>query len=87
MIDREARERGSVLSSAKTYLTLFQDPLIAQNTKRSDFRIADLMDHERPLSLYVITRGSDKERLRPLVRSAATARAPCPPAGSGSRRS
>lgn len=68
MIDREARERGSVLSSAKTYLTLFQDPLISQNTKRSDFRIADLMDHERPVSLYVITRGSDKERLRPLVR-------------------
>ncbi len=68
MIDREPRERGSVLSSAKTYLTLFQDPLIAQNTQRSDFRIADLMDHERPLSLYVITRGSDKERLRPLVR-------------------
>jgi type IV secretion system protein VirD4 len=68
MIDREARERGSVLSSAKTYLTLFQDPLIAQNTRRSDFRIAELMDHSAPVSLYVITRGSDKERLRPLVR-------------------
>ena len=68
MIDRETRERGSVLSSAKTYLTLFQDPLIAQNTKRSDFRIMDLMNHDRPVSLYIITRGSDKERLRPLVR-------------------
>src|SRR5271166_2565830 len=68
MIDRETRERGSVLSSAKTYLTLFQDPLIAQNTSRSDFRIMDLMDHERPVSLYIVTRGSDKERLRPLVR-------------------
>jgi type IV secretion system protein VirD4 len=68
MIDREARERGSVLSSAKTYLTLFQDPLIARNTRRSDFRIMDLMNHERPVSLYIITRGSDKERLRPLVR-------------------
>lgn len=68
MLDREARERGSVLSSAKTYLTLFQDPLVAGNTRRSDFRIADLMDHERPISLYVVTRGSDKERLRPLVR-------------------
>jgi type IV secretion system protein VirD4 len=68
MIDREARERGSVLSSAKTYLTLFQDPLIARNTRRSDFRILDLMNHERPVSLYIITRGSDKERLRPLVR-------------------
>jgi type IV secretion system protein VirD4 len=68
MMDREARERGSVLSSAKTYLTLFQDPLIAGNTRRSDFRIMDLMDHERPVSLYIVTRGSDKERLRPLVR-------------------
>lgn len=68
MIDREARERGSVLSSAKTYLTLFQDPLIARNTKSSDFRILDLMNHERPVSLYIVTRGSDKERLRPLVR-------------------
>jgi type IV secretion system protein VirD4 len=68
MIDRDARERGSVLSSAKTYLLLFQDPLIAQNTRRSDFRITDLMDHERPVSLYIVTRGSDKERLRPLVR-------------------
>ena len=68
MIDRETRERGSVLSSAKTYLTLFQDPLITQNTRRSDFRIMDLMNHERPVSLYIVTRGSDKERLRPLVR-------------------
>ena len=68
MLDREVRERGSVLSSAKTYLTLLQDPIIAQNTRRSDFRIMDLMDHERPVSLYIVTRGSDKERLRPLIR-------------------
>jgi type IV secretion system protein VirD4 len=68
MMDRETRERGSVLSSAKTYLTLFQDPLVAQNTRASDFRLMDLMDHERPVSLYIVTRGSDKERLRPLVR-------------------
>ena len=68
MIDRDARERGSVLSSAKTYLTLFQDPIIAQNTRRSDFRIMDLMNHEHPVSLYIVTRGSDKQRLRPLVR-------------------
>ena len=29
MLERETRERGSVLSSAKTYLVLFHDPLIA----------------------------------------------------------
>jgi len=68
MLEREARERGSVLSSAKTYLVLFQDPLIAENTRHSDFRILELMNHARPVSLYVVTRGDDKERLRPLVR-------------------
>ena len=68
MLERETRERGSVLSSAKTYLVLFQDPLIAYNTRHSDFRILDLMNHARPVSLYVVTRGDEKERLRPLVR-------------------
>ena len=67
-LDRPERERGSVLSSAKTYLTLVKDPIIAANTRHSDFRIMDLMNHERPVSLYVVTRGGDKERLRPLVR-------------------
>lgn len=67
-LDRPERERGSVLSSAKTYLTLVKDPIIAENTRRSDFRIMDLMNHARPVSLYIVTRGGDKERLRPLVR-------------------
>jgi type IV secretion system protein VirD4 len=67
-LDRPEKERGSVLSSAKTYLTLVKDPIIAENTRRSDFRIMELMNHERPVSLYIVTRGGDKERLRPLVR-------------------
>ena len=68
MLDRPEKERGSVLSSAKVYLTLFSDPLVAGNTAHSDFRIADLMNHANPVSLYIVTRGADKERLRPLVR-------------------
>ena len=67
-LDRPEKERGSVLSSAKTYLTLVKDPIIAANTQRSDFHIMELMNHGRPVSLYVVTRGGDKERLRPLVR-------------------
>jgi type IV secretion system protein VirD4 len=67
-LDRPEKERGSVLSSAKTYLTLVKDPIIAENTRRSDFRVMDLMNHARPVSLYIVTRGGDKERLRPLVR-------------------
>ena len=67
-LDRPEKERGSVLSSAKIYLTLFKDPIIAANTRHSAFRIMDLMNHENPVSLYIVTRGADKERLRPLVR-------------------
>ena len=36
--------------------------------RHCDFRLMDLMNHERPVSLYIVTRGGDKERLRPLVR-------------------
>jgi len=43
MLDREARERGSVLSSAKTCLLLFKDPIVAENTRRCEFRLRDLM--------------------------------------------
>ena len=68
MIDRPASEAGSVLSTAKTFLDLYRDPTVATNTSRSDFRIRDLMHHESPVSLYIITQPNDKERLRPLVR-------------------
>ncbi len=67
-LDRPEKERGSVLSSAKIYLTLFKDPIVAANTKRSAFRLTDLMNHAKPVSLYIVTRGADKERLRPLLR-------------------
>jgi type IV secretion system protein VirD4 len=40
----------------------------AANTRHCDFRLLDLMNHERPVSLYIVTRGADKERLRPVVR-------------------
>lgn len=67
-LDRPERERGSVLSSAKTYLTLVKDPIIQKNTSRSSFHIDDLMDADDPVSLYVVTRPDNNERLRPLVR-------------------
>jgi type IV secretion system protein VirD4 len=67
MLDWEVRERGNVLSSAKTCLLLFKDPIVAENTKHCEFRLLDLMNHQRPVSLYIVTRGADKERLRPVV--------------------
>jgi len=68
MLDKEDRDFGGVLSTAKTALTLYSDQLVAQNTSASDFTIGDLVNHDRPISLYLVVPPSDKIRLRPLIR-------------------
>jgi type IV secretion system protein VirD4 len=68
MLDKEERDFGGVLSTAKTALTLYSDPVVAANTSASDFAIDDLVNHERPASLYLVVPPSDKIRLRPLIR-------------------
>jgi type IV secretion system protein VirD4 len=67
-IERSERERSGVLSSLNTYLMLFADPIVKSNTDHSDFSLADLADADQPVSVYIVTLGTDKERLRPLVR-------------------
>ncbi|KXU39015.1 conjugal transfer protein TraG, partial [Ventosimonas gracilis] len=68
MKNRPQEEGGSVLSTAKSYLALYRDPVVEKNTNCSDFLIKDLMHHESPVSLYIVTQPNDKARLRPLVR-------------------
>jgi type IV secretion system protein VirD4 len=68
MLDRPEEEGGSVLSTAKSYLALYRDPVVARNVSRSEFTIKDLMYHDDPVSLYIVTQPNDKARLRPLVR-------------------
>ncbi|STX50163.1 Conjugal transfer protein traG [Legionella busanensis] len=68
MIDRPEEEAGSVLSTLKSYLALYRDPVVAYNVSASDFCIRDLMNHESPVSLYIVTQPNDKVRLQPLVR-------------------
>ena len=68
MIDRPEQEAGSVLSTLKSYLSLYRDPVVAQNVSTSDFSIRDLMNHDSPVSLYIVTQPNDKTRLQPLVR-------------------
>jgi hypothetical protein len=68
MMDRPDEEAGSVLSTAKSYLAVYRDPVVARNVSKSEFRIRDLMHHEQPVSLYILTQPNDKTRLRPLVR-------------------
>src|SRR5579872_5181542 len=68
MLDKEEKDFGGVLSTAKTALALYSDPLVAMNTSTSDFTIDDLVNHDRPVSLYLVVPPSDKIRLRPLIR-------------------
>lgn len=68
MKDRPDEEGGSVLSTAKSFLSLYRDPVVARNTSRSDFQVRDLMHHDSPVTLYLVTQPVDKARLRPLVR-------------------
>jgi type IV secretion system protein VirD4 len=69
MLDRPEEEAGSVLSTAKSYLALYRDPVVTQNTSRSDFCLRDLMHADTPTTLYLVTQPTDKDRLRPLVRT------------------
>jgi len=66
MLNKPEEEAGSVASTALAALALYSDPIIAMNTSASDFAIADLMNLEIPVSLYVVA--PELERLRPLVR-------------------
>jgi type IV secretion system protein VirD4 len=68
MVDRPENEGGSVISTAKSNLALYRDPIVGENTSYSDFSVLDLMYHENPVSLYLILPPSDKDRLMPLVR-------------------
>lgn len=68
MLNKADNERSGVLSTAMSFLTLYRDPIVASNTRVSDFRIGDLMNAESPVSLYLVVRPSDKDRLKPLIR-------------------
>lgn len=68
MLNKDIRERSSIHSTAVRMLNRLRDPILRKNTSRSDFRIADIVNEERPMSLYIIRRGKDELRLRPIAR-------------------
>ncbi len=68
MMNRPDEERGSVLSTAMSFLSLYRDPLVARNVARSEFKVSDLMNHEKPITLYLVVRAEDKDRMKPLMR-------------------
>ena len=68
LLNKSENERSGVVSTAMSFLGLYRDPLIAANTSRSDWRIADLVEADRPVSLYLVVPPSDISRTKPLVR-------------------
>ncbi|RWN59444.1 MAG: conjugal transfer protein TraG [Mesorhizobium sp.] len=68
VLNKSENERSGVLSTAMSFLGLYRDPTVAAATSACDWRISDLMDAERPLSLYLVVPPSDISRTKPLVR-------------------
>lgn len=60
--------RNSIIQSAKTPLSLYQDPLIRKNTAVSDFCFRDLLNPAQAVSLYMVLQPNDIDKLRPLTR-------------------
>jgi type IV secretion system protein VirD4 len=68
VLNKSENERSGVLSTAMSFLGLYRDPTVAEVTSRCDWRIADLVSAEAPVSLYLVVPPSDISRTKPLVR-------------------
>lgn len=68
LLNKSENERSGVLSTAMSFLGLYRDPVVAQVTRRCDWRIRDLVESERPTTLYLVVPPSDISRTKPLVR-------------------
>jgi type IV secretion system protein VirD4 len=68
LLNKSDNERSGVLSTAMSFLGLYRDPVVAQVTRRCDWRIADLVANARPATLYLVVPPSDISRTKPLIR-------------------
>ncbi|WP_035823002.1 conjugal transfer protein TraG [Cupriavidus sp. SK-4] len=68
VLNKSENERSGVLSTAMSFLGLYRDPTVAEVTSRCDWRIADLIAAQHPVSLYLVVPPSDISRTKPLVR-------------------
>jgi type IV secretion system protein VirD4 len=68
LLNKSENERSGVLSTAMSFLALYRDPVVGKVTSRCDWRINDLVDGERPVTLYLVVPPSDISRTKPLVR-------------------
>ncbi|MGV6875385.1 conjugal transfer protein TraG [Pseudochelatococcus sp. B33] len=68
LLNKSDNERSGVLSTAMSFLGLYRDPVVAQVTRRCDWRITDIVGGKRPATLYLVVPPSDINRTKPLIR-------------------
>jgi len=68
LLNKSENERSGVLSTAMSFLGLYRDPTVAEVTSSCDWRIADLIGGDKPISLYLVVPPSDISRTKPLIR-------------------
>jgi type IV secretion system protein VirD4 len=75
-LNKAGNEASGVLSTAMSFLSIYRDPLVAQNTSVSDFTLESLMGGPdidgkpcaQKTSLYMVNPPTDADRLKPLTR-------------------
>lgn len=67
MIGREEKQFSGILGNVGAILRVYQDPILAANMADSDFTITDLVDRDRPCSLYFVIPPSEISRLAPVT--------------------
>jgi len=68
LLNKSENERSGVLSTAMSFLGLYRDPVVATVTRQCDWHIADLVEADRPSTLYLVVPPSDISRTKPLIR-------------------
>ncbi|RWX69336.1 conjugal transfer protein TraG [Mesorhizobium sp. M4B.F.Ca.ET.089.01.1.1] len=68
LLNKSDNERSGVLSTAMSFLGLYRDPVVAEVTRRCDWRIADIVGGKQPATLYLVVPPSDINRTKPLIR-------------------
>ena len=68
LLNKSDNERSGVLSTAMSFLGLYRDPVVADVTRRCDWRITDIVGGTRPSTLYLVVPPSDIARTKPLIR-------------------
>lgn len=67
-LNKAPNEASGVLSTSLSFLSLYRDPIVAENTRYSDFTLEDLVNQNNSVSLFLVVPPSDKDRLKPLLR-------------------